>query len=109
MVRTCRTKVEQGFSLFLFPEGTRSPDATIQHFFRGAFYLANKYRIPVVPIVLEGTDRVLPKHSFSINPGPVLVRVLEPIHPEEMGFDERQLLERVRERMLSEQARLRAR
>jgi len=107
MVRTCRKKLGDGFSLFIFPEGTRSPDGTIQSFFRGAFYLANKYRVPVVPIVLEGTNHVLPKHSFTVRPGPVIVRVLEPVHPEEAGFDDARLMALVRERMLHEQERLR--
>ncbi len=109
MVRTCRRKLDQGFSLFLFPEGTRSPDGTIQKFFRGAFYLATKYRVPIVPIVLEGTSRVLPKRSMTVNPGPVLVRVLDPIHPSEVDFDEHRLTELVHERMLAEQNRLRGR
>jgi len=108
MVRTCRTKLDQGFSLFLFPEGTRSPNGRIQKFFRGAFYLANKYRVPVVPIVLEGTNDVLPKHSFLVNPGRVVVRVLEPVHPVEVDFEEDRLRDLVHERMLDEQRRLRA-
>jgi len=109
MVRTCRTKLEQGYSLFLFPEGTRSPDGTIQGFHRGAFYLATKYRVPVVPIVLEGTNIVLPKRSARVNPGPVLVHVLDPVHPSEVGFDEHELSRLVRKRMLEEQGKLRTR
>ncbi len=107
MVRTCHDKLAAGYSLFLFPEGTRSPDGTIQSFYRGAFYLANKFRVPIVPIVLEGTDDVLKKHSWMIDPGPVLVRVLDPIDPADVGYDEKRLTELVRERMLAEQQRLR--
>jgi 1-acyl-sn-glycerol-3-phosphate acyltransferase len=107
MLRRCKRKLDQGYSLFVFPEGTRSPDGTIQRFFRGAFYLANKHRVPVVPIVLEGTNQVLPKHSMTVNPGPVLVRLLDPVYPAEVDFDERRLSDLVRERMLAEQRRLR--
>ena len=108
MVRACREKLAAGHSLFIFPEGTRSPDGTIQSFFRGAFYLANKNRVPVVPIVLEGTNRVLPKRSARVNPGPVLVRVLAPVYPSEVGYDEQEVMRVVRERMLAEQRRLRS-
>lgn len=101
MVRTCQRKVRAGHSLFLFPEGTRSPDGQMQKFHRGAFYLATKNRIPVVPLVIEGTDRILPKHSFRINPGPVRVRVLDPVDPAEVDYDEARLHARVREHMLA--------
>ncbi len=103
MVRTCHDKLARGHSLFLFPEGTRSPDGRMQKFFRGAFYLANKFRVPVVPIVLEGTNQVLRKHSALVNPGPVTVKVLEPVHPAEVDFDEVRLTALVHERMLAVQ------
>jgi 1-acyl-sn-glycerol-3-phosphate acyltransferase len=107
MVRTCHDKLASGYSLFLFPEGTRSPDGTMQKFHRGAFYLANKFRVPVVPIVLEGTNAVLKKHSALVNPGPVLVRVLEPVYPKDVGFDEQRLTALVRERMQAAQRAIR--
>lgn len=106
MVRTCQRKVRAGHSLFLFPEGTRSPNGEMQAFYRGAFYLAVKNRIPVVPLVIEGTNRILPKHSMSINPGPVRVQVLEPVDPADVDYDESRLRALVRERMLAAMRRL---
>jgi 1-acyl-sn-glycerol-3-phosphate acyltransferase len=107
MLRNCQARISEGHSLFVFPEGTRSPDGTVQQFFRGAFWIATKNRIPVVPVLIEGTDRVLAKSSFRIVPQLVTVRVLEPIHPSAAGYDDRRLRDMVRERMLEEQASIR--
>jgi 1-acyl-sn-glycerol-3-phosphate acyltransferase len=107
MLRNCQARISEGHSLFVFPEGTRSPDGTVQNFFRGAFWIATQNRIPVVPVLIEGTDRVLAKRSFRIVPQLVTVRVLEPIHPSDAGFNDRRLRDMVRERLLEEQALIR--
>src|SRR5688572_22771747 len=107
MVRRCQTCIAEGHSLFVFPEGTRSADGRIKSFYRGAFWIATKNKIPVVPVLIEGTDRVLAKRSFRIVPQLVTVRVLEPIHPASAGYDDRRLRDLVRARMIEEQARIR--
>lgn len=107
MVRTCHRKLTEGHSLFVFPEGTRSPDGEIKKFYRGAFLIAARNKVPVVPLVLEGTNHILPKHSFRINPQEVLVRILDPVDPADFDFDHRRLHDAVRERMIAEQQRLR--
>ncbi len=107
MVRMCHQKISEGHSLFVFPEGTRSPDGEIKKFYRGAFLIAARNKVPVVPLVLEGTNHILPKHSFRINPQEVLVRILDPIDPADFDFDHRRLHDAVRDRMVAEQKRLR--
>jgi 1-acyl-sn-glycerol-3-phosphate acyltransferase len=107
MVRTCNRRLSAGYSLFIFPEGTRSPDGNLIPFYSGAFRLAVRNGVPVVPLVIEGTSAILPKHSFSIRPHHVTVRVLDPIHPVAVDNDHRVLLEHVRGAMLEEQRRLR--
>lgn len=64
-----RSKVEQGFSLIVFPEGTRSYDNEVQRFHKGAFYLAEKLQLDIVPVYLLGNGDVLPKGDFLIYPG----------------------------------------
>ena len=108
MVRTCERRLREGDSLFVFPEGTRSPDATLQAFHRGAFWLAVRNQVPVVPIVIEGTAQILPKRSCWIAPGPVHVRILEPVHPEAVDNGSRRLQQVVHARMLATQRQLRA-
>jgi 1-acyl-sn-glycerol-3-phosphate acyltransferase len=107
MVRTCNRRLSSGYSLFIFPEGTRSPDGNLSSFYSGAFRLAVRNGVPIVPLVIEGTNDILPKHSFSIRPRPVTVRVLDPIHPVAVDNDHRALLDQVRGAMLDEQRRLR--
>jgi 1-acyl-sn-glycerol-3-phosphate acyltransferase len=53
--------LDEGWSLLIFPEGGRSPDGWGQPFRGGAAYLSVRCSVPVVPIHIEGTDRVLPK------------------------------------------------
>lgn len=109
MLRTCESRLREGASLCVFPEGTRSPDGELKSFFRGAFWIAVRNRVPVVPIVVDGTGAILPKGRLGIDPRPVVVRVLDPIHPEQAGFDDRRLRDLVFARMQAELDALRGR
>ena len=53
--------IDDGWSLLIFPEGGRSPDGWGQEFRGGAAYLAIRCGVPIVPVHIAGTDRVLPK------------------------------------------------
>jgi len=99
MLRRCESRIRSGASLFVFPEGTRSPDGELKSFHRGAFWVAARYRVPVVPVIIEGTARVLPKRSFRIVPQPVTVRILPPIDPSDFGWNDRELRDHVHEVM----------
>src|SRR5262249_17806009 len=81
MVRTCQRKLADGESLFVFPEGTRSPTGDLIRFYPGAFRLAVRNGIPIVPVVVEGTRDILPKGRFFIRPRLVTMRILDPMHP----------------------------
>ena len=107
MVRTCLRKLDAGQSLCVFPEGTRSPDGNLIAFYRGAFWVAARQRVPIVPIVVEGTGAILRKKSLQIRPQQTLVRVLPPIDPAEVGHDDRKLRELTRSRMAAELATIR--
>jgi 1-acyl-sn-glycerol-3-phosphate acyltransferase len=66
--------------VFLFPEGTRSPDGILKPFKPGAFLLAKKMKMPILPIAVSGTIKVLPKYSMNLRSGyRITVRVLDPI------------------------------
>jgi 1-acyl-sn-glycerol-3-phosphate acyltransferase len=108
MLRRCEERLGEGASLCVFPEGTRSRDGNLRSFFRGAFWIAVRNRVPVVPVVVEGTGAILAKGSFAIRPRPVLLRVLDPIRPEQAGMDDRRLRDLVFERMRAELHDLRA-
>ena len=80
--------LEDGWSILIFPEGGRSPDGWGQEFRGGAAYLSVKVGVPVVPIHLAGTDRILAKGMKRPQPGPVTVRFGNPMRPDE-GEDAR--------------------
>jgi 1-acyl-sn-glycerol-3-phosphate acyltransferase len=108
MVRRCDALLRAGDSLFVFPEGTRSDDGQLKPFFRGAFRIAVRNRVPIVPVLLEGTREILPKGRLRIVPRHVRVRVLDPIDPASVDYDYKRLLDVVRARMQEEQARARS-
>lgn len=109
MYRTCIRRLAQGHSLFVFPEGTRSPDGELQHFHAGAFRMAARGGLPIVPIVIEGTRDILPKGKLRVKPLPVWVEVLPPIHASEVGNDWKQLRDLTKLRMQAAQRELRNR
>jgi 1-acyl-sn-glycerol-3-phosphate acyltransferase len=102
MVRTCQKRIQEGHSLFVFPEGTRSPTGNLIPFYPGAFRLAVRNRVPIVPVVVDGTQIILPKKQLFIRPRPVVVRILAPVSPASVGNDHKRLLEEVRTRMQHE-------
>ncbi len=71
--------LREGMSVFVFPEGGRTPDGTLQKFENGAAYLAIRAQVPVVPIALSGIDDLLPMHSRHYWPTPLRMMVGEPI------------------------------
>ncbi len=70
-----------GRSLVIAPEGTRSTLGEIQPFKHGAFYLARKAGVPLVPIVLHNVKDALPKGGLLIRPATIRVTVLPPVMP----------------------------
>lgn len=85
--------LRNGASILMFPEGTRSPDGRLQSFKRGAFVTAVTENVPVLPIALDGTERLMEKGSLEFPRGPdkvVRIKVMDPVYPpSEGGHDER--------------------
>lgn len=89
--------VKEGMSVFVFPEGGRSPDGELGEFKPGMFLLAIKAGAPVVPVTLNGTRAVLPYNSWRANPGHVELVFHPPISTAGMHTDSaRALAEQVR-------------
>jgi len=66
MMDTCAHHLADGSSVMIFPEGTRSEDGCLKAFKHGAFTLAQRAKVPLLPIVVEGTSPALPKHGFVL-------------------------------------------
>jgi 1-acyl-sn-glycerol-3-phosphate acyltransferase len=80
MMRACHETLSSGSSLMFFPEGTRSLDGRMRLFKTGAFEVAQRARVPILPLTLEGTGDALPKRGFVLRGRhPIRVRVLQPI------------------------------
>lgn len=105
MMQLCERALAEGNPIMMFPEGTRSPDGRLRDFKPGAFVLAQRMRVPILLIAVEGTSRALPKRGFVLPPGrhDIRVRVLDEIPAERFAnltVDE--LSAAVRERFLAE-------
>jgi len=65
MLRECAVHLDEGSSVFMFPEGTRSADGEVKAFKLGAFQLAKEKKTPILPVVISGTNKALPKYSMN--------------------------------------------
>ena len=74
-------RVRNGESVILFPEGTRSRDGKLARFKRGSFHLAMQAGVPVVPVSISGTGKIVKPGSIVVQPGPVRVTFSPPIDP----------------------------
>lgn len=66
MMSRCERLLAGGCSIFLFPEGTRSATGELKRFKPGAFILAQRVKANILPLVIEGTSRALPKHALHL-------------------------------------------
>ena len=93
-------RLPAGVSVMFFAEGTRSADGSIQAFKKGGFMLAIEKGLPVLPVTVNGSRRVLPKKSLVFHPGPIEVVVSDPIPTR--GYHETMpaLIERTRQAII---------
>ena len=71
--------VKNGLSLWLWPEGTRSRDGSLQPFKKGFVHAALATGLPVIPVVVHNAAKVWPRGPLKFNPGPVHVHVLDSV------------------------------
>ena len=79
VLQAAQSVLSSGRSLVIAPEGTRSASGRLQPFRHGAFLLAKKARVPIVPIILHNVHDALPKGSLLLRPATVRVSVLPPM------------------------------
>lgn len=102
LAKAAETLQTLGISLLIFPEGGRTADGELQEFKDGAAYLAIKGQVPLVPVALIGTRRLLPMGSLTFLPGPVRLVIGEPIATEGLGMANRQAVtQTLRERIVA--------
>jgi 1-acyl-sn-glycerol-3-phosphate acyltransferase len=81
-------KIRDGMSVVIFPEGSRSPDGSIQPFKKGGFTLAIKSKVPIVPMAIVGSREIMPKGRFTVNPGKIAIRIGPTIETKELSLQD---------------------
>ncbi|MCH2210532.1 MAG: 1-acyl-sn-glycerol-3-phosphate acyltransferase [Fuerstiella sp.] len=102
-IRSAVDRMHQGFLVGIFPEGERS-SGDVKKFKRGFLSLVRRVELPIYPVGIFGTDRVMPRGSIFIRPGKVTVVFGKPLSKEEInqlrtGNDDHQLTELMRKRV----------
>lgn len=85
-VARLQERTREGYSVVVFPEGTRSSDGKIGRFHKGAFYLAESLKLPVVPLLNHGSDKTIPKGTIYVNDGAITLKFLPAIEPDDTQF-----------------------
>ncbi len=101
-LQNAKNKLQGGWSILIYPEGTRSPDGAVHDFKKGAFMLAVQTGAPILPVTCNGAYKILPKKTLAIRPGHISVIVGDPIPV--TGLTEKdvpELMERTRAVILS--------
>ena len=98
---TAKERLQGGKSLVVFPEGRRTPDGKMHEFKNGAYRLAVDFKLPVVPITIDGSYKVMPRTTVNITPGKIILTLHEPIIPGDEGHDLSKLVKESRDAILS--------
>ena len=85
-VSRLRSRVEEGYSVVVFPEGTRSVDGRIQRFHKGAFYLAQELTVPIQPLLIHGVDMGIRKNDIYVNDAKITLKFLPPIEADDPSY-----------------------
>jgi len=94
-------RIRKGKSIMTFPEGTRSRDGEIKAFKQGAFHLAIKTGVPIVPVSIIGSGQIMPKRSVKIKSGQLKLVIGEPIEVKSFDIEKRQeLIKKVRDTII---------
>jgi len=82
-----RKKVEEGYSIAIFPEGTRTYNGKMKRFHKGAFYLAEALQLDILPILLYGNNKIIAKaQPFNIRKGIIYTEILPRIPIDDLSF-----------------------
>lgn len=84
-VEKLKAIVDQGYSILIWPEGTRSPDGKMKRFHKGAFLLAQELQLDIVPIITHGTGHTMSKGDFLLKNGEITLKILPRIKANKQG------------------------
>ena len=84
LVPQIKSLLQRGYSVAIYPEGTRSKDCSIGRFHQGAFYLAQELGVEILPMYIYGPGKILPKKTYHLRKGIFYVEVNEPLTQEQL-------------------------
>ncbi|MBS1598046.1 MAG: 1-acyl-sn-glycerol-3-phosphate acyltransferase [Bacteroidetes bacterium] len=79
-------RIKKGYSVVIFPEGTRSQDGTMKRFHKGAFFLAEKLQMDILPVIIHGSGYTMTKNDFLLKDGTITLKFLPRISPGDERF-----------------------
>ena len=86
-VERMRQKVKEGYSIAIFPEGTRTYDGRMKRFHKGAFYLSEKLQLDIIPIILYGNGKIIAKaQPFNVRKGIIRAEILPRIPADDAAY-----------------------
>jgi 1-acyl-sn-glycerol-3-phosphate acyltransferase len=97
-INSARHRIRDGMSVVFFPEGTRSRSNELEPFKKGAFRLAQELQLPILPVTILGTRKILPATTLDLHPGEVTMVMHPPI--DSQGMDLPTLIQQTRQVML---------
>jgi len=81
-------RLQEGYSMVVFPEGTRTKEDALHEFRAGSFKLATKAGVPIVPVTLDGTYKILEANRYKIRPADVYVTIHPPVETKDLNREE---------------------
>lgn len=108
-VERMKKKVQEGYSIAIFPEGTRTYNGKMKRFHKGAFYLAETLQLDILPIVLYGNNKIIAKaQPFNIRKGIIYTEILPriPVGDTSFGTTYQERTKRISAYMKQEYARI---
>lgn len=93
--------------MLIFPEGTRSRGEQVGPFKTGAFRAASKAKVPIVPLCISGSYKVMEAHGFWIHPATVRIKFLPPVHTAQLDREALKDLDtHIRQLIVEEKAKM---
>ncbi|HRS08806.1 MAG TPA: 1-acyl-sn-glycerol-3-phosphate acyltransferase [Bacteroidia bacterium] len=85
-ITNIKAKMDEGYSIMIFPEGSRSSDGNLNRFHKGAFYLAEKLNADIQPVMIHGAGDVSPKNEMMVKDGTINVKALSRIYANDLTW-----------------------
>jgi len=87
-IQVAEQKIQEGYHIAIFPEGTRTIDGKLNKFKKGGFHMASNTKTKILPVVIKGLYEIKPKTRWTIYPGVATMIILDPIDISNKSVDE---------------------